>query len=198
MPLRRAAALAFGFAVTLLSCSIFPAQAQNSGPCDDAYLKSLPQPTVKNDRVVQIVNCTDQPLLGATNAGHRAFPYSATAGAVTLNPNQEYLMLGSLLPQINSHRNMLNRDCVTPEGMPDDHYYPTDDGTDFLPGYGNYSANSDAGHLHLKGYSTNVLQRAGFPVGPYAWAGVALYLQVNPANADKLAQKHAQSRHLMR
>ena len=140
-----------------------------------------------------------------------AFPYSATAGEVTLNPDQDYLMLGSLL-LVNHQNAPLARwnnwltnaviypgiDCVTPTGMPDDHFCPTDDGTDFLPGYGNFSANSDAGHLHLKGYSANVLQRAGYPVEPYAWGGVALYLQLNTGNGDKLAHKRAEAQPVIR
>src|SRR5215475_16205885 len=71
MLLRRAAALAFVTILTVLLSSSIPVQAQSSGPCDDAYLKSLPIPTPTNDRVVQIVNCTDQVLLGAANAAHR-------------------------------------------------------------------------------------------------------------------------------
>jgi hypothetical protein len=140
-----------------------------------------------------------------------SFPSSATAGEVTLDPKQDYLMLGSLL-LVNHQNAPLARwnnwltnaliypgiDCVTPSGMPDDRFCPTDDGTDFLPGYGNFSANSDAGHLHLKGYSANVLQRAGFPAEPYAWGGVALYLQLNTGNGDKLVQKAAEARHAMR
>jgi hypothetical protein len=86
--------------------------------------------------------------------------------------------------------------------MPDDHYCPTDDGTDFLPGHSNYSANSDAGHAHVKGYSSYVLQRAGYPVGPYAWGGVALYLELNPTNVSadksKLAQKGAEAGRALR
>jgi hypothetical protein len=137
-----------------------------------------------------------------------AFPYSVTAGSVTLDPNQQYLMLGSLLlvnhqfAPLTRWNNWLSNaliypgvDCDDLNGQPNDKFCPTDDGTDFLPGYGNYSANSDAGHAHLKGYSTYVVQRAGFPVGPYSWGGVALYLQVNTGRGVKLAQKGAETRH---
>jgi len=50
-----------------------PAYAQVSRvPCDEAYLKTLPVPKPKLHRVVQLVNCSDQTLLGTANAAHNS------------------------------------------------------------------------------------------------------------------------------
>ena len=69
--------LTVGFAVVFLSFGPARAQAQ---VCGSAYLNSLPvpTPTPPAHRVIQLVNCSNQVLLGATNA--------AAAGATTPIP----------------------------------------------------------------------------------------------------------------
>jgi hypothetical protein len=58
--------------VTQLFWSV-PIYAQVTGaPCDEAYLKTLPVPTPSLHRVVQLVNCSDQTLLGTANAAHNS------------------------------------------------------------------------------------------------------------------------------
>ena len=95
MPLRRPAMLAAGLfaasALCLLFTLFFPVrlQADSDAPCGSkAYLDALPiarpkDPNVK--RVVQLINCSDQVLLGAATASHTettagwpVFPRSGT------------------------------------------------------------------------------------------------------------------------
>jgi len=95
MPLRRpatlAAALFSASALCLLFTLLFPVrlQAESDPPCGSkAYLDSLPVPAPKDSsvkRVVQLINCSDQVLLGAATASHTAttagwpvFPRSGT------------------------------------------------------------------------------------------------------------------------
>jgi len=73
-----------------------------------------------------------------------------------------------------------NLDCVDPTGKnpgTDDHWCPTDDGTDWLPGHGAYSANSDVGH-QLINTSTFNFHRDANTQGQFAWGGAAIYLKV--------------------
>lgn len=147
-------------------------------------------------------NYANAPIIATSFAGKFDYPsanakdslqYAPFAGQATLNPANEYLMLGSLM-QVNRQyapltmwNNWLTNallypgvECVDPKGNADDNFCPTDDGADFLPGHGLYSSSADSGHLHLKGYSTNVLQRAGVTGGKFSWGGVAIYLQYTP------------------
>jgi hypothetical protein len=95
MQLRRpatlAAALFSASALCLLFTLLFPVrlQADSDPPCGSkAYLDSLPVPKPKDPkikRVVQLINCSDQVLLGAATASHTAttagwpvFPRSGT------------------------------------------------------------------------------------------------------------------------
>jgi hypothetical protein len=58
---------------------------------------------------------------------------------------------------------------------------PTDDGTDYLPGHGPYSGNSDGEHLkvapgvHYFHRDSNVVSNQS-----YSWGGSAIYLELNP------------------
>ena len=59
---------------------------------------------------------------------------------------------------------------------------PKDDGTDYLPGYGPYSGNSDVGHNTVPP-GTQYFHRDGYVVNPgsnYSWVGLAMYLELNP------------------
>jgi hypothetical protein len=114
----------------------------------------------------------------------------------TKDQSREYLMLGSLL-QVNQQLtpitywdNWLTNNLFYPgiDCVPNDNFCPTDDGTDYLPGHGSLSANSDAGHQHINGAGGHSLQRAGQSLGSFNWGGVAIYLQLNLDAKSKLAQ----------
>jgi hypothetical protein len=122
---------------------------------------------------------------------------SASAGVTsTQKQNGEYLMLGSLL-QVNQQltpitywNNWLTNNLFYPavDCIPNDTFCPTDDGTDYLPGHGKLSANSDVGHQHITGAGAHTMQRAGQNLGSFNWGGVAIYLQLNTDKGEKLAQ----------
>jgi hypothetical protein len=67
--------------------------------------------------------------------------------------------------------------------------YPKDDGTDYLPGHGPYSGNSDVGH-NLVTPGTQYFHRNADVVTPdpknkvlgsdFAWVGLAIYVELNP------------------
>jgi hypothetical protein len=83
MQIRRLTArtsLAFAFTLVLpLFCSVH-VKAQDPPPCSQSYIDSLPQPapTPPAVRVVQLVNCSREVILGASNAaavaGHVPYP----------------------------------------------------------------------------------------------------------------------------
>ncbi len=136
--------------------------------------------------------------------GYSLFPSTPTfvsAGAVTIH-NTTDLMMGTFL-QVNDQATPAtywqdwlsnnpsqaafpgNLDCVDPTGKSpgvDDHWCPTDDGTDWLPGHDAYSANADAGHQLIgpaaAGPTTFNYHRDANTLGKFAWGGVAIYVKV--------------------
>ena len=62
---------------------------QDLGSCDQAYLNSLPVPKVNKDqqlhRVIQLVNCSNQALLGAANAAQK----DSGKGLVSVLPRED-------------------------------------------------------------------------------------------------------------
>jgi hypothetical protein len=56
---------------------------------------------------------------------------------------------------------------------------PDDDGTDYLPGYGPLSSNSDVGHNDVTP-GTQYFHRDGFNLGQYSWVGLAIYPELRP------------------
>jgi hypothetical protein len=68
------ALLAFGFSSVFQLFWSVPSHAQEA-KCDAAYLATLPAPpklTPKLHRVVQLVNCSNETLLGTANAAHNS------------------------------------------------------------------------------------------------------------------------------
>ena len=131
--------------------------------------------------------------------GYSLFPQTPTfvsAGVVTIK-NTRDLMMGSFL-QVNDQPTPAtywqdwltnspnqgafpaNLDCVDPSGKSpgtNDHWCPTDDGTDWLPGHSAYSANANAGH-QLVGPATFNYHRDANTLGKFAWGGVAIYVKL--------------------
>jgi len=76
--LRRLAILAastfFTFTFSLVFPMFWTVRVQAQGTCSQSYLDSLPVPVPIPPavKVVQLVNCSDQVLLGAANAAHQA------------------------------------------------------------------------------------------------------------------------------
>jgi hypothetical protein len=84
LPVQTLSVLGISLLLSLLAS--VPVRAQQ-GVCGMTYLNSLPVPTPAppSHRVVQLVNCTDQVILGATNAAvagssppYPAFPREKT------------------------------------------------------------------------------------------------------------------------
>jgi len=133
--------------------------------------------------------------------GYSVFPATPTfvsAGNVTIT-NTSDLMMGTFL-QVNDQSTPAtywqdwltnnpsqnafpgNLDCVDPTGKnpgTNDHWCPTDDGTDWLPGHGAYSANANAGHQAV-GPSTFNYHRDANTLGKFAWGAVAIYVKLGP------------------
>ncbi|MGC2110765.1 MAG: thaumatin family protein [Candidatus Korobacteraceae bacterium] len=59
---------------------------------------------------------------------------------------------------------------------------PRDDGTDFLPGHGPYSANSDVGHNAVTPGTQYFHRDAGIVLNQskFSWVGLALYIELGP------------------
>ncbi len=92
-----ASLMMLGACLVLSLLQATPVQAQQSclsggDVCSQSYLDSLPQPAPLNGahRVVQLVNCSCQTLLGATTASHRAgnqgFPVVPREGTWIMQP----------------------------------------------------------------------------------------------------------------
>ena len=56
---------------------------------------------------------------------------------------------------------------------------PKDDGPDYLPGHGPFSGNSDVGHRVVTP-GTQFFHRDGYNIGQYSYAGLAIYVELNP------------------
>jgi len=95
--LRVASFMTLGASLVLFLIQTIPIQAQQarlSGAdvCSQAYLDSLPQPVPMNGshRVMQMVNCSGQTLLGAANSAHRqgelGFPAFPREGTWVMQP----------------------------------------------------------------------------------------------------------------
>jgi len=97
MPQHRRPAVLAAIALLTFACSFvfpmlcsLPAQAQ--GTCSQSYLDGLPKPVPIPPaiRVVQLVNCSNQVLLGAANAAHQAnkpgFPVYPREGTWVMQP----------------------------------------------------------------------------------------------------------------
>ena len=89
-----------------------PVQAQEAllsggDVCSQAYLDSLPQPTPMNGahRVVQLVNCSSETLLGATNAAHQS-----GAQGLPVFPREGTWIMAPLPTDPNDHSNILTID----------------------------------------------------------------------------------------
>lgn len=123
--------------------------------------------------------------------GSGQFP-AVTAGTVTTSFARD-LVLGNLLQEnqqftpitywVNWLTNSLgvppnNVECEL-NGQKSYLYCPTDDGTDYLPGHGPDSSNADAGHQFV-GPGQHALQRGAQNLGSFGWAGVAIYVELNP------------------
>lgn len=89
--------LALGVGVVFPTLCVVRVQAQQSclsggDVCSQAYLDSLPQPAPMNGahRVVQLVNCSCQTVLGAANAAHQSgkqgFPVFPREGTWIMQP----------------------------------------------------------------------------------------------------------------
>jgi hypothetical protein len=57
---------------------------------------------------------------------------------------------------------------------------PTDDGMDYLPGYGTHSSNSDSGHQILTTAGTYSLSRTSFGLGSSDFGGAAIAIELTP------------------
>jgi hypothetical protein len=56
---------------------------------------------------------------------------------------------------------------------------PKDDGIDYLPGHGPFSGDSDVGHRAVTP-GAQYFHRDGYNIGQYSWAGLAIYVELNP------------------
>jgi hypothetical protein len=114
-----------------------------------------------------------------------AFPSPSAGNAITVFARD--LQMGALLlvnPQttpIVYWTNWLTNGPTSTQCLNGNQVCPTDDGTDYLPGHGPYSGNSDSGHLkvapgvHYFHRDSNVVSNQS-----YSWGGSAIYLELNP------------------
>ncbi len=115
--------------------------------------------------------------------GGPPFPSVSAGSAVTANTSD--LLLGALLmvnqttTPITYWTNWLSNGPNELACLNNNTNCPTNDGTDFLPGHGPYSANSDIGHQQV-GPGTHYFHRDGYNIGQFSWAGLAIYVQLNP------------------
>jgi len=114
--------------------------------------------------------------------GGPPFPSVSAGSAVTANAND--LVLGALLmvnqqpTPITYWTNWLTNGANMLACLNNNQSCPTDDGTDYLPGYSTYSSNSDAGHQAV-GPGTHYFHRDAYNIGQFSWGGLAIYVQLN-------------------
>jgi hypothetical protein len=115
--------------------------------------------------------------------GGPPFPSVSAGSAVTANGSD--LVLGGLLmvnqmtTPVTYWTNWLTNGANQLTCLNNNTSCPTDDGTDYLPGHGAYSANSDVGHQQV-GPGTHYFHRDAYNVGQFSWAGLALYIELTP------------------
>jgi hypothetical protein len=125
---------------------------------------------------------TDQPL-----------PYTISAGTTTTNFSND-LQLGALLQVDQTSAPITYWDTWLSNGvntlvcLGNNTNCPRDDGPDFLPGHGPYSANSDVGHNPVTAGPQYFHRDAGVvvpdpkimaPGSKFSWVGLAIYIELN-------------------
>ena len=115
--------------------------------------------------------------------GGPPFPSVSAGSAVTTGASD--LQLGALLmvnqttTPVTYWTNWLSNGANVLTCLGNNANCPTDDGTDYLPGHNAFSANSDVGHQQV-GPGTHYFHRDGYNLGQFSWAGLAIYVQLNP------------------
>ena len=115
--------------------------------------------------------------------GGPPFPSVSTGSAVTAGASD--LQLGALLmvnqtpTPVTYWTNWISNGANVLTCLGNNANCPTDDGTDYLPGHSAYSANSDVGHQQV-GPGTQYFHRDAYNIGQFSWAGLAIYVQLNP------------------
>jgi len=161
-----------GTANTSLACNITVTMA-NKNP---AELKVYDVP--KFNGTVEAMSSDS----GDFNGGP-PFP-SVTAGIATTAYSND-LQLGALLmvdqqpTPITYWTNWLTNGKNQLSCLDNNTNCPKDDGTDYLPGNGPFSGNSDVGHKAVAP-GTHYFHRDAFNIGQFSWGGLAIYLELNP------------------
>jgi hypothetical protein len=115
--------------------------------------------------------------------GGPPFPSVSAGSAVTTGASD--LQLGALLmvnqttTPVTYWTNWLSNGANVLTCLGNNANCPTDDGTDYLPGHSAFSANSDVGHQQVPP-GTQYFHRDGYNIGQFSWAGLAIYVQLNP------------------
>lgn len=112
-------------------------------------------------------------------------PYTVSAGTATTQNND--LQLAALLMVDQQPTPVTYWDTWLSNGptnihcLGNDTNCPRDDGTDFLPGHGPYSANSDVGHNSVMPGTQYFHRDAGIVLNQsnFSWAGLAIYVELN-------------------
>jgi len=114
--------------------------------------------------------------------GGPPFPSVSAGSAVTTGAND--LVLGALLmvnqqpTPVTYWTNWLSNGANMLACLNNNQSCPTDDGTDYLPGYSVFSGNSDVGH-QVVGPGTHYFHRDAYNIGQFSWGGLAIYVQLN-------------------
>ncbi len=161
-----------GTANTSLACQVTVTMA-NENP---AELKLYDVP--KFNGTVEVSSS----LTGDFNGGP-PFPSVSANSATTAYSNDlvlgALLMVDQLTTPITYWTNWLTNGPNQLQCLINNTSCPKDDGTDYLPGHGPYSANSDVGHQKV-GPGIHYFHRDAYNIGEFSWAGLAIYVELNP------------------
>lgn len=112
-------------------------------------------------------------------------PFPSVSAGVGTTAGANDLLLGALLmvnqqpTPITYWTNWLTNGANALACLNNNTNCPIGDGTDFLPGHGAFSANSEVGHQQV-GPGTHYFHRDAYNIGQFSWAGVGIYLGLNP------------------
>ena len=114
-------------------------------------------------------------------------PYTVTAGTATTAFSSD-LQLGALLmvdqkpTPVTYWDTWLSNGANTLTCLGNNTNCPRDDGTDFLPGHGPFSGNSDVGHNPVTPGAQYFHRDAGIVTNNsnFSWVGLAIYIELNP------------------
>ncbi len=118
---------------------------------------------------------------------NQSSPYTLSAGVANTAFASD-LQLGALLmvnqtpAPITYWQDWLSNGANTLTCLNSNTNCPRDDGTDFLPGHGPYSGNSQVGHNQVVPGMQYFTRNTGLVIDQsnFSWVGLAIYLELNP------------------